>query len=104
MGTEPNLSTESKEMRMLILPAASGVLAASRSRSILSLVRSSTARRESASMNDGVEISVAEAAQYSVRRSLPLNQPVELTLTSMKSGNIRFTCAMHMVSRAITAE
>ena len=38
---------------------------------------------------------------YGIRRDLPLNQPVSLTLTPRRSGTFGFTCGMNMMRGTI---
>lgn len=42
----------------------------------------------------GTEIVIAD---YGIRRSLPLNQPVVVRFTPRKSGNVGFACGMNMM-------
>ncbi|MDH5491566.1 MAG: cupredoxin domain-containing protein [Myxococcales bacterium] len=40
-------------------------------------------------------------ASHEIERDLPLNEPVEVTLTPTEAGQIRFSCAMDMYDGAI---
>ncbi len=40
-------------------------------------------------------------ADYGIRRALPLNQPVEVTFTPDKAGEIRYACGMDMIAGKI---
>lgn len=39
-----------------------------------------------------------------IRRDLPLNQPVEITLTPDKAGTMKYACAMGMVGGVLLVE
>ena len=41
---------------------------------------------------------------YSVNKPLPLNVPVEVTLTPRKAGAIRYACPMDMIAGELVAE
>ncbi len=41
---------------------------------------------------------------YGVKKDLPLNQPVTVTFTPKKAGQIRYACAMDMIAGALTVE
>ena len=38
---------------------------------------------------------------YGIKKSLPLNQPVEVTFTPTKTGKVRFACGMDMIAGEI---
>jgi plastocyanin domain-containing protein len=41
---------------------------------------------------------------FGISKPLPLNQPVEVTLTPTRPGQFRYACAMNMVAGVIIAE
>lgn len=41
---------------------------------------------------------------YGINKPLPLNQPVEVTFTPVKPGQVRCACAMDMISGVIIVE
>ncbi len=41
---------------------------------------------------------------FGIKKALPLNQPVEVTFTPTKSGQVRYACAMDMIAGALTVE
>jgi plastocyanin domain-containing protein len=41
---------------------------------------------------------------YAVRKALPLGQPVAIELTPSKTGTVRYTCGMDMVSGVLVVE
>lgn len=41
---------------------------------------------------------------YGVNQPLPLNQPVEVTLTPKKAGPVRYACGMDMIAGVLTVE
>ena len=41
---------------------------------------------------------------FGIDKPLPLNQPVEITLTPSKTGQVRYACGMNMVAGVITVE
>lgn len=41
---------------------------------------------------------------FGIDKPLPLNQPVEITLTPSKPGQVRYACGMNMVAGIITVE
>ena len=42
--------------------------------------------------------------EYGVNQPLPLNQPVQLTITPKRAGPIRYACAMDMIAGELLAE
>ena len=42
--------------------------------------------------------------EYGITKPLPLNTPVEVTFTPAAKGEVKFTCAMGMVSGSLVAE
>jgi plastocyanin domain-containing protein len=43
-------------------------------------------------------------AEFSVEKELPLDQPVEVTVTPTKAGDLPFACGMDMVTGKLIAE
>lgn len=43
-------------------------------------------------------------AAHDIRKSLPLNQPVEVTFTPQKKGEVRFSCGMNMYDGAVVVQ
>jgi plastocyanin domain-containing protein len=41
---------------------------------------------------------------FGINKPLPLNQPVEITFTPSKKGQIRYACAMDMIAGVIIVE
>jgi plastocyanin domain-containing protein len=41
---------------------------------------------------------------FGIDKPLPLNQPVEITITPSKPGQIRYACAMNMIAGVIIVE
>jgi plastocyanin domain-containing protein len=41
---------------------------------------------------------------FGINKPLPLNQPVEITFTPSKPGQIRYACGMDMIAGVITVE
>ena len=41
---------------------------------------------------------------FGINKPLPLNQPVEITFTPSKKGQIRYACAMDMIAGVIMVE
>ena len=41
---------------------------------------------------------------FGLSQPLPLNRPVEVTFTPTKAGNVRFACAMDMISATLKVE
>jgi plastocyanin domain-containing protein len=41
---------------------------------------------------------------YGINKPLPLNQPVEVTFTPVKPGQVRYACGMDMISGVIIVE
>lgn len=49
----------------------------------------------------GDEVVVAD---HDIRKALPLNQPVEVTFTPTKKGEVRFSCGMNMYDGAVVVQ
>lgn len=43
-------------------------------------------------------------ADYGIRKALPLNEPVTIELTPRKTGEIRYSCGMNMLSGVLVVE
>ncbi len=41
---------------------------------------------------------------FGIEKALPLDQPVEITFTPSKSGQIRYACAMNMVAGVVIVD
>jgi len=41
---------------------------------------------------------------FGIKKALPLNQPVEITFTPTKTGQLRYACGMDMITGVITVE
>ncbi len=42
--------------------------------------------------------------EFGINQPLPLNQPVEITFTPIKPGQVRYACAMDMIAGVIIVE
>ena len=43
-------------------------------------------------------------SEYGIRQALPLNQPVEITFTPRKRGELRYACGMDMIAGKVVVE
>jgi len=42
--------------------------------------------------------------EYSIKKTLPLNEPVEVTFTPKKTGKVDFTCGMNMMKGSLVVQ